>query len=522
MKNRQYTTHDIHSRASVDGVISGTDVSEGQSQIELSERVYRSIVRFISAVMQEGSKSVDGFRLTRESVVKKQDAGAAEALGFVLTDGVRSLNFTLKRAGARGQFLNAWWNPNRFLSGGQNVFPAVIQCREDNRALDVYWKYLPHVLVEYPFALLVQFLDEICGKTWAGRETLKKALDKHEVFWQRLDFTVYSDELTNADFILGAMEVAAKTKNFTNLFGRERSEKCAEMSLQSLLKIGFEDDGGNTRGYSYVRLNKFVESKGKGRKPPTAFSISFYLKEKEAGDTGDRRNLTAIEQNPGVVTGRLRQEFTFYAASMMKVASIKRVLLGESTEGDDPLNIRKSEALLRLFPDEDTFKTKMHQLMVAAMKEMSLDWLLTPKNPRGVAEKDIWEDELTRDLLRWWEELSDVPLPSPRDTFNLKKFQATRQEISDAYRQVAVLFADLQVMSYAACQMLYFNMVRACLSKEDYLELQSIDTKTHLSSADLERRTALLKVAVNNFVELRRELRNTIGYRPLKTNLLGG
>ena len=77
-------------------------------------------------------------------------------------------------------------------------------------------------------------------------------------------------------------------------------------------------------------------------------------------------------------------------------------------------------------------------------------------------------------------------------------------------------------MSYAACQMLYFNMVRACLSKDDYLELQSIDTKTRLSSADLERRTALLKVAVNNFVELRRELRNTIGYRPLKTNLLGG
>ena len=43
MKNDQrctkrYTTHDIHSRASVDGVIAGADMTEGPSQIELSYR----------------------------------------------------------------------------------------------------------------------------------------------------------------------------------------------------------------------------------------------------------------------------------------------------------------------------------------------------------------------------------------------------------------------------------------------------------------------------------------------------
>lgn len=526
-----YTTHDVQKRASVDGVMSGTDMSEDNSpsQIELSDKVYSAITKFLSSILNASKKpsSKDGFMLKPDSVVKKQDAGYYDTLGFVLTDGIRSLQFTMKRAGARGRFLNAWWNPNKFLSGGQNVFPAVTECSRGNRALDVEWTYLPHFLVEYPFVMLSKFLDEVCGEHWPGRKTINTSLQNHDVFWQRLDFTVYSAELSNADYILGAMEVAAKTKNFTNLFGRERDEKCSEMSLQSLLNIGFEDDGGNSRGYSYVRLNKFVESKGRGRKP-TAFSICFYLKENEVRDTRDSCNLKAIKAHPNVVSSRLRQEFTFYASSMMKISSIKGVLLGkkdkyENTEECAPLNIRKSKALLELFPTEVVFREKMNQLMVVAMQEMSLDWLLTPKNPHGVAERAYRAtgDSLVRDLLLMWQDLGTKALPSPRDTFNSKKFQASAREIINAYKLIESNFADVHSMSFAACQMLYFNMVRACLSEKEYLEVQKLETFTSLSREQSQRRATLMDSATAKFNVLKKELKNTIGYEPLKSNLLG-
>lgn len=504
-----YSTKNLDSQISIDGVNSGAEMEEGTGrggQIAMPDSVYGRMRKFIEQITLNGAQR--GFRLERDNTIKKQDAGHSQVLNFSLTDDTRKVNFSLRQAGTRGSFLNAWWNPNKFLSGGQNVFPTLTVCREENSALGVEWKYLPHDLVEYPFRLLVEWLGE---DKWPGKGVIKKALETHSVFWQRMDFTVYSAEVKDIEALMSVIEAAAKTKNFTGLAERAKGERSHEASIESLLGISYEDVGD--RGYSYVRLNKRGHSKGSKRAKPVAFSMSMYLKEMEVRNNsqkGSRANLVALRKNPGLVTNRIRQEFTFYANGLAQISSLRRVAFGsEFVDG----SCRTSGALLAAFPDDESFRRKIRVLILTAIKELQLDWLVTPKNPEGVAERayEATKNALVKRLLQEWTVLQYHPLPSARKMTSL----GTEEELDGALKMIRRGFGDIQTLTFEACSMLHNNMVKACLTREEYNELIRMDNQGVFS----RRRAELLEGGLVVFDEFRDRVRGVLGYEPMRLQL---
>jgi len=534
--NDNYTVHDVHTRASMDGISSGTgidndEVDEDDSKsahVEVPPKLYVRLFKYLDNVLNlKGVISSDSFSLIRETTLKRQDSGSKSVLNFVLTDGLRKISFSLKHAGGRGSYLNAWWNPNKFLSGGQNIFPSTTTCNAGNTALGVEWTYLPQDLVEYPFKLLLNWFDEVLeGGNWPAKDLLATTLEEHGVFWQRLDFTVYSGVLSRPDYILGAIEVAAKSKNFTNLVGRASNKKSDEISMESLLGISFTDDGGKSQGYTYARLNKTVESRGKGKRP-VAYSVCFYLKENEVRSVREKPNLLALKNNPGVVTNRLRQEFTFFASSILKLSSFRKILFGEEGKVPEGLNIRKSSALAVCFPDEDTFRLKINQMMVTSLRDIHLDWMITPKNPHRIADRVFKQtgSELLKSVLEAWTELHYAPLLPPRKLFESGVLGAehTYRDVVEAYEYLAEHFVDVQTMNYYACEILYLNMIKSCLSREDYKTIVGIDTAMlagDYTDVHMRKRKELMTTAVESFKGFRTEVKASVGHVPLQSQLI--
>lgn len=470
-------------------------LSKGQhgvvsSHVEFRGSVFESFHSFLTHTSETHPK------ITRRFATTDLDETINEY--FILLHRGTEYFFEFKNEGARGQGLHSWYKSKE-------------------------GSLLPHEQVELPFVVLVNALSSLTS--YPGKSALRKALENHDVYWRRIDFTTYTLPFSTEARKQSCLEMLAFMATTHTVWGFDPTAPgtSKEMGLQKFAgaKVNvYKKTVDGVDVYGTVAFTKVDYERA-------LFRLSIYDKRKEVEVCGDENN-QAVVGNTSEIDLRLRMELQLMPDAFRRMSALRAV--ADTYERTDFAQTKFLHDTFR-----ENFETTACDLLIESMKSLKLDWILLPRDPDLLlnrVEQVLEDPETSQDdgdvaqVLKTWKE-NRGPLPgSDRVTEAAHPLfgKIPRARAARAYAAIQQQCGlDVVKMGYDEISFLWNLLIEAHMPYDDRLKLEEAKRRLAAGSFDQDEfarmSQRLYRAARRLALESRKDYRQVLGQGQIQLNL---
>jgi hypothetical protein len=451
----EYKSSNPHREVFLDYAVAGfADGEEFGGAVALTDTVMEGLKNQVRGCLGRGTLGYLGLK-------KPLWIEGADEKGFKFELEVRgeSIKYWITNSGARGKYLNAVWNPTRLLTG-QNVFRA---SRDEVNVEGIDLKLMPDDVFAFPFKLLSQEMNREFGvEKWVGAKLIDYAIRNKTIYWRRFDITTYTGKFEDEQIMRSCLEMIDFMASSKMVLGFDMRDKRKQVtrSLEEFVKAKFESykTDGKFETVSFVKTW--------GVRKQAAYRLTLYDKSAEVAASKNPGNEKALAKDGRDLKNRLRIELQLYPSSFHQIRTFSKLV------GKFDGKWATTAALSAMFPSLADFQEKKGQLIVAALKDLHLDYLLFPRNPFRLLSKaaEFPEDPVSV-VLKAWEKLSEKPLPGKNEL--LKHVEGlTRKQAMAALNSARDAGLDLTKISFAEAALFWTTFVNAHMDPDKYKQIE--------------------------------------------------